>query len=134
MVYNFKARFAPLIESGQKLTTIRAPRKDGKLPKPGETLKLFTGMRTKACRKLGERTCLSVKRVAIMKGADSGKPVLYIDLKWIHEPAHLNSVAIRDGFASWEEMGKFFEETHGPFFEGHLIEWFPHLNPEDPGI
>ena len=33
---NFQARFAPLVESGQKRQTIRAYRKDGRDPKPGQ--------------------------------------------------------------------------------------------------
>lgn len=56
---NFKKRFEPMIESGDKRQTIRAKRKDCRDPKEGQTLYLYTGMRSKGCRKLGEAPCLS---------------------------------------------------------------------------
>lgn len=47
---NFELRFAGLIESGEKRQTIRAQRK---YPiKAGDKLYLYTGVRTKNCRKL----------------------------------------------------------------------------------
>ena len=55
---NFQKQFAPDVESGIKLQTIRAKRKNP--IKEGETLYLYTGMRTKKCRKLGEVKCYSV--------------------------------------------------------------------------
>jgi hypothetical protein len=130
MVYNFKERFARLIESGDKLTTIRAPRKDGKLPKPGETLKLFTGMRTKACRKLGERTCLSVKPITITHilfaspGGVSPGICVFVDGKML-EGAQLQSLGIRDGFEDCSELIQFFLTVHTVPFHGFLIEWYP---------
>lgn len=49
--YNFQKQFAPLVESGQKRQTIRAIGKR-RHARPGESLQLYTGQRTKACRKL----------------------------------------------------------------------------------
>ena len=49
---NFRAEFADAVERGEKCQTIRAYRKDGRNPKPGDTLHLYTGMRTRACRRL----------------------------------------------------------------------------------
>lgn len=54
---NYQKRFAPLVESGKKKHTIRACRKDGRDPRPGEVLYQYTGMRTKGCRKLREDIC-----------------------------------------------------------------------------
>lgn len=126
MVYNFKERFAGLIESGQKITTIRAPRKDGKLPKPGEVLKLFTGMRTKKCRKIGERVCKAIYAVelnfdGIIFKARHRHPrdVAYMDLLL------LSNIARKDGFGDWIEMRGFFTQVHGLPFKGYLIEWYP---------
>ena len=56
----FKKQFAPLVEEGQKRQTIRAKRRDGRNPHAGETLFLYTGLRTKSCRKLGISGCKSV--------------------------------------------------------------------------
>lgn len=58
---NFKKQFAPMIKEGLKpenertgrikRQTIRAYRKDGRNPHPGDVLHLFTGMRTKSCER-----------------------------------------------------------------------------------
>lgn len=49
--YNFQKRFATLIESGDKNHTIRRIGKR-RHASPGEAIQLYTGMRTKFCRKL----------------------------------------------------------------------------------
>lgn len=51
-MFNFKKQFADSVESGEKRQTIRARRKNR--PQVGQTAYLYTGARTKACRKLGE--------------------------------------------------------------------------------
>lgn len=114
---NFQARFAPLVESGEKTQTIRAFRKDGRDPKPGDTLYLFTGMRTKACRKLGEATCADALPIEILTGRCivlHGGPLA---------PGYADALAILDGFGSAGEMMDWFEKTHGLPFEGLLIRW-----------
>lgn len=125
MVYSFKARFVPLIQSGKKLTTIRAPRKDGKLPKPGEVLHLFTGMRTKQCQKIAEVICLRVQPIFIWQpgyvpGRASGAMV---GLSFNITSARLNGIAVKDGFESWQDMICFFSTVHTLPFTGYLIEW-----------
>jgi len=50
--YNFKEQFVPFVQDMSKRQTVRAYRKDGKLPMPGEPLHLFTGMRTNYCLRL----------------------------------------------------------------------------------
>ena len=61
VAYNFKPQFVPLIETGAKQQTIRSPRK--RHTQPGEAMQLYTGMRTKACRKLvtPDPLCISVE-------------------------------------------------------------------------
>ena len=44
---NFQKRFADLVESGEKCQTIRKCSKDGRDPKVGDTLYLYTGQRPK---------------------------------------------------------------------------------------
>ena len=63
---NFKKQFADKVERGEKRQTIRALRADGRNPQPGQTLFLYTGMRTKSCRKLGEAVCSSVEQIDIV--------------------------------------------------------------------
>lgn len=62
---NFEAQFADDVEDGRKRRTIRAPRKDGRNPKAGDKAHLYTGMRQKGCRKLGEATVTRVRGVEI---------------------------------------------------------------------
>lgn len=112
----FKKRFAPLVEAGTKRQTIRAKRKDGKNPHPGERLYLYTGLRTKACRKLGEGICKSVEEITIESHE------INVAGAWLpHAP--VEELAIRDGFDSFEQILAFFEKEHGLPFWGLLIEW-----------
>ena len=48
VAFSFKAQFADLVASGKKTQTIRQTAR----AKPGDRLQLYTGMRTKKCRKL----------------------------------------------------------------------------------
>lgn len=118
---NFQRRFAALVESGEKRQTIRAYRKDGRDPKPGDRLYLYTGMRTKECRKLGEATCSAVEPFDLFVTPSGG-------LFWLlgHEAMtgeECDDLARRDGFVGSFELMGWFEKTHGLPFEGLLIRW-----------
>ena len=54
---NFQTQCAAPILAGKKPFTLRAPRKDGRDPKSGQPLYLFTAMRTKQCKKFAEKPC-----------------------------------------------------------------------------
>lgn len=113
---NFQAQFAPLVESGEKRQTIRAYRKDGRDPKRGDALYLYTGMRTKACRKLGEVECKDVQHIAF----DESDLVIGNRDRWADEA---DALAQSDGFEAWPDMLAWFEKTHGLPFSGLLIRW-----------
>jgi hypothetical protein len=123
---NFQQRFAPLVESGAKRQTIRAERKDGRMPAtPGAPLKLYTGMRTKACRLLAEVQCLSVLPITMRCTSDG-----HLDVAVAHDGdtfkmADSEAMASKDGFADAAEMLAWFEKTHGLPFSGWLITWIP---------
>jgi len=113
---NFKKQFISLIESGKKKQTIRLLRK--RKIKVGDPLYLYTGQRTKYCRKIREVICKSVDEIKInYKGVYINKKMTYYCLE------HLDIFAILDGFTDWTEMIKWFEDTHGLPFEGILIKW-----------
>lgn len=113
VAYNFQSRFADDVERGVKRQTIRAHGKRRHV-RPGESLQLYTGMRTKSCRKLMDATCLKVLNVTIDKYGPKiegwGRP-------------HRQHFARRDGFEDWSEMFEFFKKTNGVPFEGVLITW-----------
>ncbi len=58
MQLNFKKQFEGKVKSGNKRCSIRP--KGKRLRKAGEKVHLFTGLRTKECRKLGIAPCLKV--------------------------------------------------------------------------
>lgn len=112
----FKKQFAGAVESGAKRQTIRLKRRDGRNPHPGDTLYLYTGLRTKGCRKLGTAICTDVQEIAITGVC----PIL--------AGRHLgtgeaNDLAIKDGFSGYKEMELFFDKEHCLPFWGLLIEW-----------
>lgn len=113
---NFKKQFAEAVESGKKRQTIRAYRADGRNPKHGQTLFLYTGMRTKGCRKLREDECKSVIPISIDTDviAYDGVPV-----DW----PLMEDVAKADGFESFYDLRDFFQQEHGLPFNGLLIHW-----------
>lgn len=129
----FKKRFAPMVENGLKehpdpaiaikRQSIRAKRRDGRNPHAGETLYLYTGLRTKQCRKLGQTPCKSTTEIVV---ARSG---ICLAGQWI-TPAEADQIAIADGFNSYSELWDFMEREHHMMaiedtsgFWGLLIKW-----------
>jgi len=114
--FNFKKHFAVDVESGKKRQTIRAKRKDGRNPRVGDVLHLFTGQRTKSCRKLGEVKCKSVKQITIDEYG------ININGHWLGV-FERQEMAVADGFRAFYEMKEFFDKEHGLPFEGLLYKW-----------
>lgn len=113
---NFQDRFAPAVEAGRKRTTIRRPRPD---IRRGKTLYLYTGQRTKACRKLKEATCTDVLPLHI---DESG--VFFVSGQGLtqHELARL-AHSDTDGLLDVGAFVDFFKEHYGLPFDGVLISW-----------
>lgn len=114
VAYNFQSRFASLIESGVKRQTIRALG-SRRHASAGELLQLYTGQRTKHCRKLLEAECLSVQAIEISPGGG-----IYLDDEWLH-PSRAFGLAKQDGFENLDEFMVFFADRLP--FEGLLIRW-----------
>ncbi|MDP2645459.1 MAG: hypothetical protein Q8P24_11000 [Desulfobacterales bacterium] len=119
----FKKQFAPMVEAGTKRQTIRAKRRDGRNPHPGDTLYLYTGLRTKQSRKIGEVICISVEEIVITNAGINLSGV------WLNNQ-QMMSIVRADGFTSWVDFRAFFEKTHhfmaiGDIdgFWGLLIKW-----------
>lgn len=110
---NFKNEFAEDVESGKKRQTIRKKARC----KPGDALQLYTGMRTKKCRKLADAICTSVAPVTIDHcSIYSGQ------MKLLNE----DQIARDDGFEDFTAMAEWFEKQYGVLpFEGELIKWKP---------
>lgn len=112
---NFQSRFASDVKSGKKRQTIRKLRRSGNV-KAGDTLYLYTGMRTRGCQWLRTEKCASVQPISIddrMVLLD-GKPMDWADVR---------ELALADGFPGLREFLNFFDETYGMPFDGVLIKW-----------
>ena len=119
---NFKKRFSSAIETGEKRQTIRAPRKDGRIPRPGDDLRLYTGMRTSQCQRLTDATCTAIASVLIVEhGSDW---MIYLDGRKLSLAEQIE-FAKDDGFETWAEFLEFFNKVHGLPFAGLMIRWEP---------
>lgn len=111
---NFKAQFAPAVEAGTKRQTIRALRK-----RPihrGNTLRLYTGLRTRNARLLREAVASAVTPITL--DADG----VLLRSRRLSE-ARAQQMAAEDGFQSLAEMLAWFDDVHGLPFSGVLIQW-----------
>lgn len=114
---SFKKQHAGKVESGKKLMTIRKTKR----AKAGDKLQLYTGMRTRGCRKLRDAVCIAVDSVSITpNGPFFGQPGWW--------PKDRDVFAERDGFPSYAEMYAFFRSEYGMgesdyIFNGYAIMW-----------
>lgn len=110
----FKKQFAGPVELRIKRQSIRENYSRFKV---GATIQLYTGMRTKSCRKLVEidPVCTSVTPIVIAPD--------YVALDGWRLPAgDLAQLAVADGFPSVAHFLNFFIATR-PEFSGGLIKW-----------
>ena len=114
---NFMKQFAPAVKCGEKRMTFRKPRKDGRDPKPGDTLYLYTGMRTKQCELLATAACIEVAPAEFTK---KGAPIIGEE---VPTPDKREYIAALDGHDSYADMIEFFKSTHGLPFVCNAIFW-----------
>ena len=114
----FQPRFASLVESGSKTTTIR--------PKPKRSihagdrldLRTWTGLPYRSRqRRLREVRCDRVSSIVIHENGQ-----IEIDGARLNADA-VTRLAQRDGYATAAEMLEWFIHTHGLPFRGILLEW-----------
>jgi hypothetical protein len=109
---NFQPEFAPLIETQVKTQTIRRSAR----AETGDTLQLYTGQRTKACRLIGTATCQHCEPITI---AEDHVSTGYHRLS----SGDADAIAKRDGFESVTSLKNWFRARYGLPFEGHRIMW-----------
>jgi hypothetical protein len=118
-LYNFKKRFAPFVKDGSKTHTIRAKRKHR--AKVGETLHLYTGLRTKNTELLRRSPCVRVEDIIVTRDQE-------VFVQGVRLSAdECSRLAYRDGFRSSDEAHAFeemmsFWEGRLPF-NGDIIHW-----------
>lgn len=141
VAYSFKARFIDPIRVGlgllkacppdavprPKRQTIRAIGKR-RHARPGETLQLYSGMRTRSCQKIGDARCSEVRDIHIAFGTARDVIRIYGDtLIQIDDIHDLDRFAADDGFKSWDAMLAFWSDEHPGVrdFHGVIIKWEP---------
>lgn len=133
--YSFQERFIPFLLDGSKDHTIRKERAGrSRHARPGETVYLYYGMRTKWCQKIGEATCSAVRKIRITVD----DIIVYdenLDEQPINRTLHeLNTFAWKDGFrpegttkdnptGAFSLMLRFWKQTHDLPFQGLVIYW-----------
>ncbi|MCJ2051670.1 hypothetical protein [Methylobacterium sp. J-070] len=139
VAYSFKSRFAAPILAGTKAQTIRAERAGkSRHARPGELVQLYTGMRTRQCRRLGEAWCLEVLPIRLCFSRHGMAELVQFGDRFIR-PERTDDFAREDGFVDAEDMARFWWAEHGSaprsddrftdpdtlIFEGVLIRWQP---------
>jgi hypothetical protein len=138
--YSFQERFIPFILDGSKDHTVRRERSGrSRHVRPGETIQLYYGMRTKWCRKIGEAICKEIHRILIREegmflssyfGDDPALSKLWLPFN----KAGCDRFAWRDGFrpegltfdnpaGAWDLMLRWWRQTHELPFQGVVIYW-----------
>jgi len=127
VAYSFRPRFVdPIVAGlepgpllpGMKRQTVRAPRV--RHARPGEVVQLYTGMRTRSCKHLGNALCIAVEPIVLsFEGRGS--------LSFVNDrmTCDLNDFAMSDGFRDWADLTAFWAAEHDGIsrFEGMLIRW-----------
>lgn len=112
---NFSPEFAPLVEARKKTQTIRRSAR----ARPGQRLQLYTGQRTKECRKLvdPDPVCQDVTYVGLTeRGVTLGDKSRF--------PSDIDDFARLDGFESYAAMWKWFSERYETnSFTGYVTRW-----------
>lgn len=139
--YNFQSRFVAPIQAGTKRHTIRADRKDGRVPKVGEMLHLFCGMRTKGCFRIlpqpvecTKTHSIQIRIVFIASACQLKEETVVIDGQKL-DKSEMETLAQADGFPDWNQMRWFWIKAHGKAkramgsryqtvnFSGNIIHW-----------
>src|SRR5687768_12237261 len=98
---NFSAQFAPAVAAGTKTQTIRQSAR----AKAGQSLQLYTGQRTKSCRKLADAICVDCTYVGMTaRGVTLGDTSRF--------PGDVDDFARADGFDNYAAMWKWFSERY----------------------
>lgn len=132
VAYNFQEQFVPAIEAGLKRQTTRPMRKN-RHAKIGEKLQLFSGLRTKECRKLlaKEPVCAAVDAIEIHLSNCIPAEIERIVINGRELPDdEAEAFAKADGFhdnetqTARDEMAVFFQRFYGcGVFRGRVIHW-----------
>jgi hypothetical protein len=113
VAFNFSPQFVADVEAGRKTQTIRRTSRAN----AGQAIQLYTGQRTKQCRKLGDAVCIDSTYVGLTaRGVTLGDTSRF--------PGDQDGFARADGFADYAAMWKWFSERYETnSFTGYITRW-----------
>lgn len=115
--------FAGKIKSGEKRQTIRSASDKWANVKAGDRLTLYTGLRTKECRKLGEAVVESITPITLQSAAGWVEANTQLGVFRLSS-IDLQNLARRDGFENTRDFFAFFNRKYdGDAFEFYVIRW-----------
>lgn len=127
VAYNFRAEFAPLVETLDKRTTIRLVGKRGHA-RQGDRLQLYSGQRTKNCRKLLDPDPICALSLMVTVRADHLDGSFPLEVVNVHGELvtalsryKQEAVARLDGFASPQGLHEFFAGNYSKPMR--LLRW-----------
>lgn len=121
MLLNFKKQFRPYILDGSKAHTIRGERGDGKRPKPGEMLHLYTGLRQKGAEFILRAPCVKTEDVEIYKrGLHERIRICGYELNFDEADA----LAWADGFRYVAPLYKHEPDRKEDCFDGLMVQFW----------
>ncbi len=134
VAYSFAPQFVESVSTLRKRQTVRGSRK--RHARPGEPIQLYSGMRTKHCRKLvaPDPICRSVSHILIDIDAHAHFVITAIAVDGVHlSDDEIEAFAVADGFGgaladgfARQRMGVFWLRHHAwALFEGVVIRWEP---------
>lgn len=118
----FKPRFAPLVKAGTKLQTVRPIPK--RMPKVGDTISLreWSGLPYRSKQRVLRVSIITEVRKVFINAA-----TVVFDCNiatMLKDKSDEDAFARADGFKDFNDLWRWFEETHGPMpFQGILIKW-----------
>lgn len=118
---NFYPKEVAAIEGGLRRQVIRMKRRDSAVPERGDTVQLWTGLRTAGARLIRSETVERGFRVRM----DFTENIVIVDG---HELSRDEKTALAkgEGFENWLDMRDAFAEKAGSahaLFEGYGIRW-----------
>ena len=127
MILGFKKQFVDPYKSGRKKHTIRQDKTNRW--RPGRSIQLATGVRTKNYHQFGDEVCISTQHVWIV--STENYKAISIDgiMRYAEQNANsftlyptfsIKEFAINDGFETVAEFWQFFNEKE---FFGKIIHW-----------
>lgn len=117
--FSFKLKFSPKILAGTKRSTIRSKQRC----KVGDKMQLYTGQRTKACKKLMDAVCIGTSKIRISSDGIWKRSQTKGDCRPTSPLGFMPFLHEQEGFQNAQEFVDFFRREYGLPFVGYLHVW-----------